>query len=857
MASMSSGRLDANRDYAGAAGRGGGGGGGGGGGSGAAGLLSPMAYDDDASSLHSRSDQDSDSDDDQLQLRARNSRELRAADRIVLMEEEELDRLVTTTRQQQQRRGSGLSVPNPLKMFGRRPGSSQGSSPNASAEKLVSPARRNKRSSRRKQKQRRLLDNARHGEDGELMYEMEEGGVKDGDSPGGSSELDDSEEDDRRRLNMAARVASRGVGWRRWIFIHALIAIGFAMLVLISLKLSRNRRSAHPRPAPAAGQHGLVSNGTTLFAPTTIILSLDGFRADFLHRGLTPRLSALIREGISPPYMTPSFPSLTFPNHYTLATGLYPEAHGIVGNSFWDPDLQAEFYYTDPARSLDPRWWAAGEPFWVSAEKQGIRAAVHMWPGSEAQIQGMFASIVDKFNEKEALDNKVSRILGLLDLPGPGQGPLVQTLQTSDKVETREDTTNTRPQLIAAYVPNVDSDGHKYGPNSTEINSTLQSVDNMLGMLLQGLQDRNLTHIVNVIVVSDHGMATTDTSRLLQLEDLVDTTKIAHMDGWPLYGLRPHRDEDIPVLYEQLKKKATNTTAGAQRVFDVYLRDEDMPQQYNFARNRRIAPLWLVPKTGWAIVQKHEVLVEEAQKTGEAYHPRGLHGYDHLDPLMRAIFIARGPAFDQQENGRMKPFQNINVYNILCDSLGITPAPNNGTLRLPLQAVGTHSPENQVPSPADPPLSTSTALSSPSPGSNVQVDVPQPPRPHLLSASPSHPLTVSTSTGTSTRTRTPNHDDVPPRPVKASDTPLFTTAPTPTLSPTPTTPIIQTTPIPPQREAGQNSPKKEDDGTGHDGDEATGGRDGGGSLAGKVKGWWEWFTHKVDRVWDAVTEESR
>ncbi|KAG5952895.1 hypothetical protein E4U58_000601 [Claviceps cyperi] len=842
MASMSSGRLDANRDYAGR------GGGGGEGGSGAAGLLSPMAYDDDASSLHSRSDQDSDSDDDQLQLRARNSRELRAADRIVLMEEEELDRLVTTTRKQQQRRGSGLSVPNPLKMFGRRPGSSQGSSPNASAEKLVSPSRRNKRSSRRKRKRKRLLDNARHGEDGELMYEMEEGGVKDGDSPDGSSELEDSEEDDRRRLNMAARVASRGVGWRRWIFIHALIAIGFAMLVLISLKLSRNRRSA-------AGQHGLVSNGTTLFAPTTIILSLDGFRADFLHRGLTPRLSALIREGISPPYMTPSFPSLTFPNHYTLATGLYPEAHGIVGNSFWDPDLQAEFYYTDPARSLDPRWWAAGEPFWISAEKQGIRAAVHMWPGSEAPIQGMFASIVDKFNEKEALDNKVSRILGLLDLPGPGQGPLAQTLQTSDKVDTREDTTNTRPQLIAAYVPNVDSDGHKYGPNSTEINSTLQSVDNMLDMLLQGLQDRNLTHIANIIIVSDHGMATTDTSRLLQLEDLVDTTKIAHMDGWPLYGLRPHREEDIPVLYEQLKKKAAITTAGAQRVFDVYLRDEDMPQPYHFSRNRRIAPLWLVPKTGWAIVQKHEVLVEEAQRTGEVYHPRGLHGYDHLDPLMRAIFIARGPAFDRQKNGRMEPFQNINVYNILCDSLGITPAPNNGTLRLPLQAVGTHSPENQDVAPADPPLSTSTALSSPSPGSNVQVDLPQPPRPHLLTASPSHPLPLLTSTGTSTRT--PNHDDATSRPVKASDTPTTTTTLAPTLSPTPTTPIIQTTPTPPQREVGQNSPKKEDDATGHDGDDAANGRDGGGSLADKVKGWWEWFTHKVDRVWDAVTEESR
>ncbi|KAG5916545.1 hypothetical protein E4U42_007601, partial [Claviceps africana] len=169
-------------------------------------LLSPMAYDDDASSLHSRSDQDSDSDDDQLQLRARNSRELRAADRIVLMEEEELDRLVTTTRQQQerqrQRRGSGLSVSSALKMFGRRPGSSAASSPNASTEKLVPADKRAARRSRRRQRRDRLLDNARHGEDGELMYEMEEGGVRDGSSTGESTEREDSHEADRRRLDL-------------------------------------------------------------------------------------------------------------------------------------------------------------------------------------------------------------------------------------------------------------------------------------------------------------------------------------------------------------------------------------------------------------------------------------------------------------------------------------------------------------------------------------------------------------------------------------------------------------------------------------------------------------------------------
>lgn len=680
-----------------------------------AGLLSPMAYDDDASSVHSRSDQDTDSDDDQLQLRARNSRELRAADSIVLMEEEELDRLVTTTRQKQerQRRGSGLSVPNPLKIFGRRPSSSHLTSPNASTENLMAEKKQARRA-RRKQKRNRVLDNARHGEDGELMYEMEEGGMKDGSSTGESTEREDSEEADRRRLSLVTQArGKRGRSWRRWIFIHALIAIGFTILVLISWKLSRNRKRA------TAKQH-LVSNGTTLFAPTTIILSLDGFRADFLNRGLTPRLGALVKEGVSPQYMSPSFPSLTFPNHYSLATGLYPEAHGIVGNSFWDPDLQAEFYYKDPARSLDAKWWG-GEPFWVSAEKQGVRTAVHMWPGSEAPIQGMFASIVDKFNGKEALDSKVSRILGLLDMPAPSTAP---------SLEKRD----TRPQLIAAYVPNVDSDGHKYGPNSTEIRSTIQSVDTMLGNLFRGLEARNLTDIVNIIVVSDHGMATTDTSRLLQLEELVDTSKIEHTDGWPLYGLRPKDEKDTQMLYDQLKEKAKSNPN-----FDVYLRDVDMPTKYHFSKNHRIAPLWIVPKTGWAIVQKHEFVVDEAKAKGQVYHPRGLHGYDHQHPLMRAIFIARGPAFPHTANSMIEPFQNINVYNILCDSLGIQPQPNNGTLRLPFKPVGSHGPGNQ-PEPADPP-----------PSSTIR------PTEFVPPARPVKPTISSTS-----------REDGPSRPVKAS-----------------------------------------------------------------------------------------
>ena len=312
-------------------------------------LLSPSDYDADAASI--RSDQDTDSDDDERQLRARNSRELLAHDRLVLMEEDELDHLVTETRRRQERdrRGSGLPLPlNPLNLFTRRnsdlsplgsrsPSANQAHIAGSSTEDLVLE-KRSLRKARRKAKRERLLAEAQHGEDGELMYEMEEGGMKEGSSTGESSDRDDSDEVDRKGLlQLADAKAKRTRSCRRWLLVHSMIAVAFTILVFLAWKLSIEGRRRH-RTAPP-----MVSNGTAMFAPTTILISLDGFRADFLNRGLTPRLSAFVKEGVSPLYMMPSFPSVTFPNHFTLATGLYPEAHGVVGNTFWDPALQEEF----------------------------------------------------------------------------------------------------------------------------------------------------------------------------------------------------------------------------------------------------------------------------------------------------------------------------------------------------------------------------------------------------------------------------------------------------------------------------------------------------------------------------------
>jgi predicted AlkP superfamily pyrophosphatase or phosphodiesterase len=172
----------------------------------------------------------------------------------------------------------------------------------------------------------------------------------------------------------------------------------------------------------------------------------------------------------------------------------------------------------------------------------------------------------------------------------------------------------------------------------------------MLDNLFHGIEARNLTSIVNVVVVSDHGMATV--SNLIQLEDILDTSLIEHTDGWPLYGLRPKDPTHLQGLYDTLK-----AASPANGNYEVYLRDKDMPERYHFSKNERIAPLWIIPRAGWAIVTKDEFDIVEAEEKDLVYHPRGLHGYDHEHPLMRAIFIARGPAFPHAPNSRVESFR--------------------------------------------------------------------------------------------------------------------------------------------------------------------------------------------------------
>lgn len=583
---------------------------------------------------------------------------------------------------------------------------------------MVGRAERGRGDRRRDRRARELRE--QHGEDAALM-EQEEGGPY---SPASSIDSESSTERDEKGLMSFDEKRSAK---RRWCMkltaIHVAVFVLFLTLLGGAYQISKGWRLKQNVNATSSQAEitSLKSNGTSLFAATTIMISLDGFRHDYLQRGLTPNLNRLVDEGVSPADgMKPSFPSVTFPNHHTIVTGLYPESHGIVGNEFWDPDTEEEFYYTHVKTSMQPHWWG-GEPVYVYAEKSGLKTGIHMWPGSEAGIGGVNITYLDKYDGLEKLDRKIDRLLEWIDLPGP--------------TEAGDDAP--RPQLLLGYVPDIDHDGHRYGPNTTQEDATLRRVDGMIGKLLEGLDQRNLSDIVNVVIVSDHGMTTMSTDKLIQLDDLLDVSAIAHKDGYPLVGIWPQDPSQTEALHESILAKE-ETIKG----FHVYTH-ATMPDRFHFTRSPRIAPLYLVPDVGWGIPAASDFNVPLARKLGLQYRPLGMHGWDHEDPLMRALFVARGPAFSQGlEGGKMQTFQNVEVYNMVCDSLGLEPKPNNGTsssraFRLPLEnlefpdaeqmAASTKSHTPPSTSPTSSPLAPTASPASQSSSSSSEADQPEDP----------------------------------------------------------------------------------------------------------------------------------
>lgn len=389
----------------------------------------------------------------------------------------------------------------------------------------------------------------------------------------------------------------------------------------------------------------LPRNGIEL-KPTLILISIDGLRADYLTKYNPPNLTSLAREGVRARWMTPSYPTLTFPNHYTIATGLYPQHHGIVGNDIYDPTTDASFSMSKPEAVQDTRWWG-GEPIWVTAEKQGQRTGAYFFPGTETEIGGVRPTYWKPYDGKVPNFERVDTALSWLDLP-PEQ----------------------RPTFITFYFSDVDHAGHEASPDSEDVAQAMSTVDTAIGRLIDGLKARSIYEQVNIIIVSDHGMATVNPLHVTLLDNHFDVKKAGRILWGPqLTQIFPKAGEE-QTLYRALKGRRP----GHVRCY----RKREIPARFHYRDSRRIGAIICIADEGWRIMSRRR-FEDDRQKGKIPNHAIGAHGYDNRLTSMRATFIARGPAF--KRGVVVAPFLNVDVYNIMTRILRLKPAPNDGSQR--------------------------------------------------------------------------------------------------------------------------------------------------------------------------------
>ncbi|HLZ77547.1 ectonucleotide pyrophosphatase/phosphodiesterase [Phenylobacterium sp.] len=392
----------------------------------------------------------------------------------------------------------------------------------------------------------------------------------------------------------------------------------------IALLFALVAEPAFAQPSPAAAPP----------PPVTILVSIDGFRPDYLDRGVTPNLLALARSGVRAA-MRPSFPSKTFPNHYAMVTGLRPDKNGIVANNMTDDAIPGvKFAMSNTLAVLDRRWWDEAEPIWVTAEKAKILTGTVSWPGSEAPIHGLWPKHWAHFDQSFSSDLRVDMLMAWMALPA-----------------------ETRPQFATLYFDIVDYAGHHFGPDSPQVTAAAAKVDAAIGRLQAGLAARGI--VANLVIVSDHGMAALSDDRRIFIDDLLDKDAYSALELGPIGSIYPNPGHEAEVA---------RVLTAPHPHFQCW-RKADIPERLHYGHNPRVAPVFCLSEVGWSL-------------TTHDYHPRepslGDHGYDNAAPEMRATFIAAGPAF--RHGVSLPTFDNVDVYPLLAKLIGVTPQPNDGTL---------------------------------------------------------------------------------------------------------------------------------------------------------------------------------
>jgi len=376
--------------------------------------------------------------------------------------------------------------------------------------------------------------------------------------------------------------------------------------------------------------------------PIAILVSFDGWRWDYTDRFPTPNLHALAARGVRAKEMIPAFPVLTFPNHYTIVTGLYPEHHGIVANTMVDPMIPVRFSMSSDEATGDARWWG-GEPLWVTATRQGRRSATMFWPGSMAAIGGVRPGDWLPFDGTVSAAQRTAQVLNWLRRPDAE-----------------------RPSFVTLYFDDVDHAGHDFGPDSDELRRAVETLDRQLGVLVGGIHDMGLDERATVVVVSDHGMAGLSSDRRILLDDYIDVKAVDVLEANGFLALAPRDSspDSVAAIYKRLH--------GAHRRLRVFT-PETMPARLHYRDNPRIAPILGIPDAGWAVTTRARL----QRRLDDGREPEaGAHGFDPDDRVMHAMFAAAGP---EVRRGLVVPtVYNIDVYDFICAVLRLTPAPNDG-----------------------------------------------------------------------------------------------------------------------------------------------------------------------------------
>lgn len=411
-----------------------------------------------------------------------------------------------------------------------------------------------------------------------------------------------------------------------------------AVLILVSgLGLGRGQEPASSLALPVIHTDNGPNSEAAQKAHYVVLVSLDGFRWDYAKRDGAVHLLALGKKGVwAPEGMLPSYPSLTFPNHFTIVTGLYPEHHGLVANSFYDETKHARYAISDASVVTDGSWYS-GVPLWSLAESQGMRSACFFWPGSEARIAGFRPTYYLHFDNKVDDMARINQVVSWLRLP-PEQ----------------------RPHFITLYYAEPDHEGHEYGPDAPETRAAVRKVDGLIGKLEKDLDATGLP--IDLVVVSDHGMAKEE-GPWIDLDHYADLSGF-ESDGPLLYA---KTEADAERAYNQLKKASSQ--------FVVYRR-KNVPADLNYNQNPREGDPVVIAKGPFAI-RAHAPVNGRPDRAPTA----GMHGFDpHSLPEMKASFYATGP--DIVEGKTVLPFENVNLYPWIAHLLGLKPPKTDGSLNI-------------------------------------------------------------------------------------------------------------------------------------------------------------------------------